>query len=475
MDSKQADILRESVQNIKVGGWLISGFFGSGKSAVVLPAEKDGLLVAIKIFHPELVERYGKGVQLERINREKSLVGASHPNLVKIYDGGECPDTGHLYVVMERIPHRNLHEKLSEIPLAAIPKIITQIASAARFLEDRGLAHRDIKPENIAISDDFNRAVLLDLGVLLPIGLSNLTDVDQRFFIGTLRYSSPEFLLRQEENTTEGWRAVTFYQIGAVLHDLLMKKNLFSDFSEPFSRLVEAVRSERPHIFSEDTRSVALANRCLVKNAATRLELVSWPDFLEVDKNQASNALAARERIKQKQKYFLQTAPDNQITTVNHNTVKREIEDLCNQFESRIAALLNDLQCFPLRSTRSEKSISDRRCNFFVQFEPDLEKGLSHYLVIIFQIELIDKNADNAIFKTGSAAYLSAEESEQDFAYSITHFHVGELQSLLDSPSLENHFLSYLESAYEAGEQGKSPDVEPLMLYLNETEAAIDA
>lgn len=475
MDSTQADILRDSVQGIKVGGWLISGFYGRGKSAVVLPAEKNGLLAAIKIFHPELVERYGKSVQLERINREKSLVGASHPNLVKIYDGGECSDTGHLYVVMEKIPYKNLQEKLQDIPLNSIPQIIAQIASAARFLEDRGLAHRDIKPENIAISDDFNRAVLLDLGVLLPIGLSNLTDVDQRFFIGTLRYSSPEFLLRQEENTTEGWRAVTFYQIGAVLHDLLMKENLFSDFSEPFSRLVEAVKSERPHIFSEDTRSVALANRCLVKNAATRLELVSWANFLEADRNQASNALAARERIKQRQKYFLQMVPNSQAATVNNNAVKHVIEDLCNQFESRIAALLNDLQIFPLRSTRSEKSISDRRCVFFVQFEPDMEKGLPHYLVIIFQIELIDQNEGCPIFRAGSAAYLSAEESVQDFVCPTIQFHIGELQSLLDSPSLESQFLAYLESAYEAGEEGKSPNAEPMMLHLNEKETAINA
>jgi serine/threonine protein kinase len=71
---------------------------------------------------------------------------------------------------MERIPYGNLHEKLAEIPLISVPKIISQIASAARFLENRGLAHRDIKPENIALSDDFTRAILLDPGVLLLIG-----------------------------------------------------------------------------------------------------------------------------------------------------------------------------------------------------------------------------------------------------------------------------------------------------------------
>ena len=150
-----------------------------------------------------MVERYGKEMQYERILREKSLVGAHHENLVRILDGGECPATGYLYVVMESLPYKNLHECIADIPLAAVPGIISQIASAARYLEDRQLAHRDIKPENIVISGDFSKAILLDLGVLLPIGAESLTDVDQRQFIGTLRYSSPEFLFRQEENTIE--------------------------------------------------------------------------------------------------------------------------------------------------------------------------------------------------------------------------------------------------------------------------------
>ena len=246
MDSGQASLFRDSLQETSIGGWHVSGFYGNGKSAVVLPAVRGIEEGAFKVFHPELIERYGKDAQLQRIRRESSLVGASHPHLVRILDGGECAVTGYLYVVMERIPHRNLHQALADIPMDAVPKLMAQVASAARFLEDRGLAHRDIKPENIAVSDDFSHATLLDLGVLRPIGFSDLTDVSQRSFIGTLRYSSPEFLLRQEEDTIEGWRAVTFYQLGAVLHDLLMKRPLFHEYGEPFAGLVEAVKSVNP-------------------------------------------------------------------------------------------------------------------------------------------------------------------------------------------------------------------------------------
>lgn len=472
MDSTQAAILRESVQGLKIGGWSIAGFFGNGKSAVVLPAEKDGALGAIKIFHPELVERYGKAAQLERINREKSLVGASHANLVKILDGGECAETGYLFVVMERIPYRNLHEAIHDIPSHAIPSIISQVASAARFLEDRGMAHRDIKPENIAISDDYGKAILLDLGVLLPIGLSNLTDINQRYFIGTLRYSSPEFLLRQEDGTIEGWRAVTFYQLGAVLHDLLMKRVIFEEYTEPFSMLVEAVKSVVPKIYADDAKCVALANRCLIKNPATRLELVSWSDFIESAEGGGISAIAARERIRQRQRYYMEAAPGGHIPAVEAGLViKHALDDLCNRFESRVAALLNDLQCFPLRATKSEKSVPEKRCTVCIFFERDSDIGLYHHLNLVFEIDLIDENSGGPIFRASAAACLSNREQQPENVGGTKKFHVGDLQSLLDSPALESQFLEALEQTYRLQEQGRSPigdDV--LQLELGEEE-----
>ena len=38
MDSGQASLFRDSLQETSIGGWHVSGFYGNGKSAVVLPA-----------------------------------------------------------------------------------------------------------------------------------------------------------------------------------------------------------------------------------------------------------------------------------------------------------------------------------------------------------------------------------------------------------------------------------------------------
>lgn len=465
MDKTQAKILSDSLQGIHVGGWLVEGFYGNGKSAVVLPATKGNQSGAIKVFHPELIERYGEATQLERIMREQGLVNASHENLVRIYDGGKCLDTGHLYVVMESLPFKNLHDQNANIPLSAIPNIISQIASAARFLEDRGLAHRDIKPENIAISDDFTRAVLLDLGVLLPIGLSDLTDVDQRFFIGTLRYSSPEFLMREEEDTIEGWRAVTFYQIGAVLHDLLMKKVLFDEHSEPFSKLVEAVGKITPEIVSDDPKLAFLAKCCLTKRPSTRLELVDWNDFTPQQEN-IDELTAAIQRISHRQRYHQEAKVAEYVESEpRERDIRHFLDDLSNSFQTRIVILLNGLNAFPVRATYSDKCVAERCVRICLQFAQDDDLGLTHRLNVGYLIELLDFNNGSPVIRASAAAALSIDPITANDLKPFKKFYAGDVAGLLDSPNLQKTLVGFLEAAYMSIEMGHEPSVkQPIKL-----------
>jgi serine/threonine protein kinase len=218
----QAELLHTSI-----GGWEIVTYLGAGKSALVFAAMKDGLTGALKVFDPELVERFGTDVQTTRLSRELSLRNSTHPNLVRIFDGGHCVDSGYFFIVMEQLKGFPLSDAIGKIPRELIWTTVAQIASAAKHLEDRNLVHRDIKPDNVFVSTDYNHVTLMDFGVIRPIGEVGITDTDSRPFIGTLQYSSPEFLLRTEDDTPEGWRALTFYQLGAVLHDLLMGIRLF--------------------------------------------------------------------------------------------------------------------------------------------------------------------------------------------------------------------------------------------------------
>jgi serine/threonine protein kinase len=301
MDPVRAERMSNELRGKRVGGWLIRRYIGSGKSAVVFEGEKDGQQAALKVFDPELVERFGKPTQLRRIERECRLIGEHHQNLVKIFDGGECAESSYLYVAMEFIDAPNLGSVLTLAPREKIAFLLHQIASAARFLEEKQLAHRDIKPDNIAVFPYYSQAVLLDLGVLRPFGDPSLTDDDARLFVGTTRYSSPEFLLRNEEDTPEGWRAITFYQLGGVLHDLIMRRPLFKEFSEPLAVLVKAVESVQPEIRADDVPAdlVLLAQNCLIKQPEARLALVSWNDF-DLPSGTRRSAESVKERVKKR-------------------------------------------------------------------------------------------------------------------------------------------------------------------------------
>jgi len=341
-----------------VAGWQIGKRLGGGKSAQVYIASKDGNHVALKIFNQDLVERFGKDTQLKRIQREISLVGKQHPNLVRIFDGGECSDTGVLYIAMELIDAPDLATVIADVPREKVATILTQVASAAEYLESLNLVHRDIKPDNIAISRDFEHATLLDLGVIRPIGVADLTDTEQRFFVGTLRYSSPEYLLREEVDDIDGWRALSFYQLGAVLHDMIMRERLFSNITEPYARLVQAVERDIPNILSAEVNPelVLLARNCLQKDPNLRIRLVNWESF-KLLSTKSTRVADLKDRLRQRSTHLsdsfhhIETDEYSKMLAISRqcaqivDVVQSIIRDECAGSEILPSVLIQDIPC----------------------------------------------------------------------------------------------------------------------------------
>jgi serine/threonine protein kinase len=393
-----------------VGGWNILGRLGAGNSAVVFSAERNGEAAALKVFDPDLIERSGREVQLKRIVRELSLKGAIHPNLVRVIDGGECGETGHLFIVMERIGAPNLATVLADVPRDAVRLIIAQIAEAARFLEnwDPPIAHRDIKPDNIAISPDFKKATLLDLGVILPLDLNEKepsSDQERRFFVGTLRYGPPEFLLRKEEYSIEGWRAVTFYQLGAVLYDMIMKERIFEAFAEPYPRLVMAIEHQIPSITAKDVPEdlILLAKNCLNKDPRIRLQYVSWSDF-ELKSTLASAAMSAKDRVRRR--LADSTPTSERAVDERERSILRIIQDVHSRLHTLIKSGWASSEMFcPIEC--HEYLSEESGIGFVVLLLPTtrvllLSRGLS----IWFRIRIVDDRA--MVIEVSYAACLSS-------------------------------------------------------------------
>lgn len=392
MNKERAHALAADLKYRLVDKWTVCDLIDFGKSAAVFQATWEGRHAALKVFDAELVERYGKLTQLKRIEREVSLRPHRHPNLVEILDGGECPQTGLLYIVMERIDAPSLDTSFEDIARHSIRPIIRDVACAAQFLEKLNVAHRDIKPANIAVTS--KKAVLLDLGVIRAIANPGETDDDHaKKFVGTLQYSPPEFMLRTEEDTVAGWRAVTFYQLGAVLHDLIERTTIFSYALDPYARLVNAVQQDNPKFTATDvpTDLVSLAERCLVKDPNARLDLVSWQDFDSIPP-QASPRESAREKIRQRLGARTPTsrAPDPEYQRLRLVRAKaEEIRDIVRN------VCVSEPLLPPLRV--DESRLREEAVQFQIIFSPSPRFGLKVYFILAFSVVLVETKSGAVI------------------------------------------------------------------------------
>lgn len=258
--------------------YTITDFINNGKSAAVFKAI-DALnnAIAIKIFDNDLIERFGHEIQERRIQQEISLVGHAIPNLIKIINGNKQTINGsdYYFIAMEFLEGKNLKEfiKTENYDDNFLRKVTKVLIDTTEELLKKGIAHRDIKPENIMVTPE-KEIILLDLGVLKFVGAGSFSDQDEMQFVGTLSYAPPEFLTRTEANTEDGWRAINLYQIGGVLHDLIMKKELFKD-RVPYPKLVLAIKEDNAYIYNPDFSydSNQLARDLLIKNWSQRLQI----------------------------------------------------------------------------------------------------------------------------------------------------------------------------------------------------------
>ena len=265
--------------------WSVVRRVGSGNSATVFELHSHEGTAALKIYDPKFFEGANAAVEERRILDQMSLRHHGHPSLIDFIDAGQVTDT--YYLLMEYYPWRSLDQCLDNIRTSDISNILSQVASAAQFLEQRNFVHRDIKPANILISDDCQLVKLLDLGVMRPLATEQDRDnTDQGYslpFVATAQYSSPAYLIRDGDPTESMWRALTFYQLGGVLHDMLMKRPLFNEEVRTGNRyrVAAAVLLKAPEIYAPDAPAwlLSLARTCLVKDDDRRLARVYWARF----------------------------------------------------------------------------------------------------------------------------------------------------------------------------------------------------
>lgn len=284
--------------------WALAEEIGKGNSASVYRVTCATRDAALKVYHPRFFADDTGEVEKRRVLDQMALKGHGHPNLIDFFEAGPLEDT--YYLLMEYFPWQSLDKQIHTIDREHIAQIVSGIAAAAAFLETRNMVHRDIKPANVLVSEDGQNIKLLDLGVMRPLSANDgAPETDHGYalpFVATAQYSSPAYLFRDGPATEDMWKALTVYQLGAVLHDLLMQEPLFDAEvrTQNRYRVAAAVLSDIPEVHAPDVPPwlVMLARNCLVKDDGLRLSRVTWRSF-HADQRTDLNELRGRLGLQQ--------------------------------------------------------------------------------------------------------------------------------------------------------------------------------
>jgi serine/threonine protein kinase len=271
----------------KGAGWSVVDTAGKGGTAPVFGVNSPDGPKALKLFDLEF-STGDRGVESEkRVALQVGLGVHDCPYIVQTYGGGRFEDR--LFLLMNRAPGQELEKRLPDIPRSKIRQIIDQAAQACTYLRGRSLCHRDLKSANVFITDDFETITVLDLSVIReiqdPVGMG--TDHGGQLpVVATSRYSPPEYLFRLVDPGAVLWHALDIYQLGGLLHDLIMREPMFQAeyllSKENRYRFAWIVATQEPKLAADDVDNdlIFLARRALDKDwkrrSALRLE-----DFLD--------------------------------------------------------------------------------------------------------------------------------------------------------------------------------------------------
>jgi sugar lactone lactonase YvrE len=237
----------------------------------------------------------------------QALAGMRHPNIVTVYDVGECE--GRPYFTMEVLNGETLAEKAAgerQLPLHEVVPVLTDLASALDYIHAIGLVHRDIKGANIMVEKS-GRVVLMDFGIARALEGTHYTLPGQT--PGTLGSMAPE----QIKGEPIGPPA-DIYALGIMTYQLLAGRLPFTgnptrlmyahiheappslrsqrpDLPQPVVDTVERALAKEPSVRPSSAKEFVAGLRSVEMTALAPLETITQPD---ADKTQIGPAPATQ-------------------------------------------------------------------------------------------------------------------------------------------------------------------------------------
>lgn len=202
--------------------YRVEALIGEGGMGKVYRAKQIALdkPVVLKVLRQSLLSDKRTVARFQR--EAKAASRLNHPNSISILDFGQADD-GSLFIAMEYVSGKDLHQILSTewpLPEPRVVRIISQVLSALGDAHGAGVIHRDLKPENIMVEQ---RRGEPDFVKVLDFGIAKISDASEEgpaltragFVCGTPEYMSPE----QARGASLDARS-DLYSVGVILYQL---------------------------------------------------------------------------------------------------------------------------------------------------------------------------------------------------------------------------------------------------------------
>lgn len=190
---------------------------GQGGFGVVHAARsrETGDLVAVKMMERQATSR-------DKYLQEVAILAdvGGKCNIVDLCDAFETKES--FVMVMEYVDGGELFEHLLESGVFEedrAQKLVVELCHALSYLHANDVVHADIKPENILVGERENGEMLvrlIDFGLAYRQHDESERQLSTTGSIGTLAYAAPEYLSRQESDSS-----VDIWALGVVLYIIL--------------------------------------------------------------------------------------------------------------------------------------------------------------------------------------------------------------------------------------------------------------